>query len=97
MSKDMISDDCDHTSHLLTGSSMIRDVSSTNSGQLAVQSISGAKIPTIKCELEKIETTYDEVSIVVETNDCDDNSSNTASLKEEILIFFSVLRKQEKL
>ena len=62
---------------------MIRDVPSINSDQLAVHSISGAKIPTIKCELEKIKTTYDEVSIVVGTNECDDYSSNTASFKEE--------------
>ena len=97
MSKDMISDDCDHTSHLLTGSSMIRDVSSTDSGQLAVQSISGAKIPTIKCELEKTETTYDEVSIVVGTNDCDDNSSNTVSLKEEYSNLLQCAKKVGKI
>ena len=35
MSKDMFSDDCDNTSHLFIGSSMIRDVSLTNSDQFA--------------------------------------------------------------
>ena len=77
---------------LLIGSSMIRDLSSTDNN-LTIKSISGAKVSDITEELEKCQEKYDNISIVVGGNDCDDDKATSTSVTSDMNTMIDTAKK----
>ena len=79
------------TKKLLIGSSIIRDIDSAKLVNTDVRSIGGAKVKTVKDELENMNSQLDELIVVVGGNDCDEESREAGSVHDILETYDSLI------